>query len=234
MSTQHRCNYTRPQILNLAVKAHLNRSPNVGYCAISNRCGNRAASVSGGFFRRCVCARACVSEWCLLTQWRSKVTWSELLIQKLTHLELGSLVLVLLLLFSFWPFLRPHMWMYFLRGWHLSADAKDFLNLCFKRQPKERPNALALARHKFITTDVPSATTSLESKSEQITASSDHAHDEKTNTKDKLKLNLDTQTDTKDLEPTKHRFTGSVIERYSLVFSVMSPVPKLHTCPSFQ
>lgn len=92
-----------------------------------------------------------------------------------------------------------------------SDDGKDFLNLCFKRQPKERPNALALSRHKFITTEVPSATISLESKSEQVTgaaATSDHAHDENANTKDKLKLNLGTQTDTKDLEPTKHRFTG--------------------------
>ena len=109
-------------------------------------------------------------------------------------------------------------------AWNVFADAKDFLHLCFKRQPKERPNALKLSQHKFITTEVPLRMCP-ESKPEPITAAaaaanSDHAHDEDTSSKLKLELNVDMPTDTKNLESSKHRFTGSVTEHCSLVCSL--------------
>ena len=44
---------------------------------------------------------------------------------------------------------------------HLSAEAKDFLLLCFNRVPKERPNATRLLRHPWMANIPPPGAASL-------------------------------------------------------------------------
>lgn len=91
-----------------------------------------------------------------------------------------------------------------------SDDAKDFLSLCFARQPEDRPNALTLSRHKFIIAEVPATSISPASNSEPAAASaavnSKHSHDESANTNLNLKLNI--ATENKELDSAKHHFTG--------------------------
>ena len=123
------------------------------------------------------------------------------------------------------------------REWNTRTDAKDFLCLCFARQPEDRPNALTLSRHKFIIAEVPATSISPASNSEPAAASaavnSKHSHDESANTNLNLKLNI--ATENKELDSAKHHFTGSVpstLFRFSQKRTLCDPIsPRTFTNP---